>query len=141
MIFASKPKIIVFASGKRSGGGSGFENLARSKDLDADIKKRAVIYYKQNGLKEIDLQTKARSFPVYITYDSTSTDLLKLFDMPTTIGAVDKAIEMFTKKGHIGKTQEQRLLEDRELRNFTLTLQHLIDNDAFCRDIAVIISE
>lgn len=37
MIFASKPKIIVFASGKRSGGGSGFENLARSKELDADI--------------------------------------------------------------------------------------------------------
>jgi len=33
----SKPKLIIFASGKRSGGGSGFENLARSKDLDADI--------------------------------------------------------------------------------------------------------
>ncbi|MBI5458010.1 hypothetical protein HY971_04795 [Candidatus Kaiserbacteria bacterium] len=32
-----KPRIIVFASGKRSGGGSGFENLARSKELDADI--------------------------------------------------------------------------------------------------------
>src|SRR3989338_5086190 len=33
----SKPKLIIFASGKRSGGGSGFENLERSKDLDADI--------------------------------------------------------------------------------------------------------
>ena len=33
----SKPKLIIFASGKRSGGGSGFENLAGSKELDADI--------------------------------------------------------------------------------------------------------
>src|SRR3989344_1572175 len=36
-VSSMRPKIIVFASGKRSGGGSGFENLARSKDLDADI--------------------------------------------------------------------------------------------------------
>ena len=33
----SRPKLIIFASGKRSGGGSGFENLAGSKELDADI--------------------------------------------------------------------------------------------------------
>ncbi len=32
-----RPKLIIFASGKRSGGGAGFENLATSKDLDADI--------------------------------------------------------------------------------------------------------
>ena len=32
-----KPKLIVFASGTKDGGGSGFENLARSPDLDADI--------------------------------------------------------------------------------------------------------
>ncbi len=33
----SRPKLIVFASGKRSGGGSGFENLVRSEELDTDI--------------------------------------------------------------------------------------------------------
>ncbi len=32
-----KPRIVVFASGTRDGGGSGFENLVTSPDLDADI--------------------------------------------------------------------------------------------------------
>jgi len=33
----SKPKLAIFASGTKDGGGSGFENLATSPDLDADI--------------------------------------------------------------------------------------------------------
>lgn len=32
-----KPKLIIFASGTATGGGSGFENLATSSELDADI--------------------------------------------------------------------------------------------------------
>jgi phosphoribosylglycinamide formyltransferase-1 len=32
-----KPRLIVFASGSKDGGGSGFENLVRSSDLDAEI--------------------------------------------------------------------------------------------------------
>ena len=33
----NRPKLLVFASGTKDGGGSGFENLVISKDLDADI--------------------------------------------------------------------------------------------------------
>lgn len=33
----ARPKLIVFASGTAEGGGTGFENLAKSKELDADI--------------------------------------------------------------------------------------------------------
>src|SRR3990167_5361317 len=33
----SRPKLIIFASGTATGGGSGFENLATSPDLDANI--------------------------------------------------------------------------------------------------------
>lgn len=32
-----RPRLIIFASGTKEGGGSGFENLVRSKELDADI--------------------------------------------------------------------------------------------------------
>ena len=32
-----RPKLIIFASGSKDGGGSGFENLVTSKELDADI--------------------------------------------------------------------------------------------------------
>src|SRR3989344_5100886 len=47
----SKPKLIIFASGKRSGGGSGFENLAKSKDLDADIV-AVVSNHEHGGVRE-----------------------------------------------------------------------------------------
>ena len=33
----SRPRLIVFASGTKTGGGSGFENLATSSELDAEI--------------------------------------------------------------------------------------------------------
>ncbi|WP_026714128.1 CBASS system CD-NTase-associated NAD(+) hydrolase Cap12 [Flavobacterium daejeonense] len=116
-------------------------NIVIPKDLDADIKKRATVYFKSKTLKEIQFETSSRNFPVFVTYDNQSKDVLKLYDMPTTLGGIDKAIEMFMRKGHIGKTSQQKLLEERELRNFQTTLQNLIDNDAFCRNIVKIIQE
>ena len=50
-----KSQIIIFASGKRSGGGSGFENLARSKDLDADIV-AVVSNHERGGVHERAMQ-------------------------------------------------------------------------------------
>jgi hypothetical protein len=116
-------------------------NIVIPKDLDADIKKRATVYFKSKTLKEIQFETSSRNFPVFVTYDNESKDILKLYDMPTTLGGIDKAIEMFMRKGHIGKTSQQKLLEERELRNFQTTLQNLIDNDAFCRNIVKIVQE
>ncbi|HEY4526278.1 MAG TPA: formyltransferase family protein [Candidatus Paceibacterota bacterium] len=46
-----KPKVIVFASGTAAGGGSGFENLATSKDLDADIV-AVVSNHEHGGVRE-----------------------------------------------------------------------------------------
>src|SRR3989344_1756234 len=51
----SKPKLIIFASGKRSGGGSGFENLVRSKELDADIV-AVVSNHERGGVHERAMQ-------------------------------------------------------------------------------------
>lgn len=110
-------------------------NIILPKDLDADIKKRAVVYFKANTLKQIEIDALGRSFPIFVTYDKSQTGLLKLYDMPTTLGAIDKAIEMYMRKGHIGKSSQQKLLEERELRNFKTTLENLIANDAFCRSI------
>ena len=47
----SKPKLIVFASGSKEGGGSGFENLVTSKELDADIV-AVVSNYEHGGVRE-----------------------------------------------------------------------------------------
>ena len=47
----NKPKLIVFASGTKDGGGSGFENLATSKDLDAEIV-AVVSNHEHGGVRE-----------------------------------------------------------------------------------------
>lgn len=116
-------------------------NIVIPKDLDADLKKRSTIYFRRNSLKQIQLDCKSRSFPVYVTYDENKLDKLRLYDMPTTLNGIDKAIEMYLRKGHIGKTTQQTLLEEMELRNFRTTLQNLIANDSFCRDIVNLIAE
>jgi DNA-binding response OmpR family regulator len=54
---------------------------------------------------------------------------------------VKRLIKLGVKKGHIGKSAQQKLLEERELRNFQRTLQLLIDNDAHCKHIVKIIGE
>lgn len=116
-------------------------NIVMPTDLDKDIKKRAIIYFKRNKLSQIPIPAMGRNFPIFVTYDDKDTDLLQLYDMPTTLSGIDKAIELFMQKGHIGKSIEQKLLEERELRNFQTTLQNLIDNDAYSRDLVQIIKE
>lgn len=107
------------------------------KNLDADIKRRASTFYKQKNFELIDIPTTGRPYPLFVAVD-TSNNKLVLSDMPTTLSGIDKAIEMYLRIGHIGKSNEQQLLEDRELRNFGTVLEHLVNADAFCRSFVVI---
>jgi len=77
---------------------------------------------------------------LYVSVEKEGSQAL-LSDMPTTLNGIDKAIDMYLRKGHIGKTQEQQLLEDRELRNFAMVLSKLVENDAFCKELIVVETE
>jgi hypothetical protein len=102
------------------------------KDLDSDIKKRANTFYKEKSFELIDIPTSGRPYPLFVAVDASNNTLM-LSDMPTTLSGIDKAIEMYLRKGHIGKSNEQQLLEDRELRNFETVLKNLIESDAYCK--------
>lgn len=110
------------------------------KDLDSDIKKRANTFYKEKKFELIDIPTSGRPYPLFVAID-TSNNTLMLSDMPTTLSGIDKAIEMYLRKGHIGKSSEQQLLEDRELRNFETVLKNLVESDAYCRSFVEIETE
>lgn len=117
-------------------------NIIIPNDLDADIKRRAQIYFKKMDIHEVKIDTNGRSFPLYLQLDEeNSGDVAILYDMPTTLGGIDKAIEMYMKKGHIGKTSQQQLLEERELRNFKTTLVNLINNNSFTKTFVKVIEE
>ncbi|GGH36785.1 hypothetical protein GCM10007423_29320 [Dyadobacter endophyticus] len=109
-------------------------------DLDSDIKKRSNLFCTKHKLRQVPIQAAGRSYPIWVSYQDGDR-VLKIYDMPTTLNGIDRAIEMYMRKGHIGKTEEQQLLEDRELRNFTRVLQLLIDNDSYCKHLVQIVNE
>ena len=101
--------------------------------LDTDIKKSAMLFYKKMGLTESKIDTKHRSYPVHFA-TKEDNDILEIYDMPTILSGIDKAIDMYFRVGHIGKTVEQQLTEENEMNNFRRVLQLLINEDAFCRE-------
>lgn len=102
-------------------------------DLDADLKKRATIFYKKRGLEDSQMPTVHRPFPIHVSAKADG-EILEIFDMPTILNGIDKAIEMYFRVGHIGKTSDQQLAEDHELNNFERVLRLLIEQDAFCKN-------
>ncbi len=67
-----RPKIIVFASGTAEGGGSGFENLVHSKDLDAEIV-AVVSNHEHGGVRE-----RADRLGVPFVFFSSDSDYKKI---------------------------------------------------------------
>ncbi len=110
------------------------------KDLDSDIKKKANLFYKEKKFNPIAINSISRSYPLYVAIDAENSKAI-LSDMPTTLNGLDKAIELYLRKGHVGKSNEQRLLEDRELRNFEKVLRSLIKEDADCREYVEVETE
>ena len=109
-------------------------------NLDADIKKRASIYYRKQGLSDSAINSKGRDYPVHFAEKGKGNEMI-IFDMPTILNGVDKAIDMYFRAGHIGKSEDQQLAEEREMGNFVRVLGLLIQQDAFCRDCVEIIEE
>ena len=109
-------------------------------DLDADIKSRATIFYRNQGFDENQLQTIHRSFPIHVS-TTEEGDALEIYDMPTTLNGIDRAIDLYFRKGHLGKSEEQQLAEEHEMANFENVLQFLISQDAFCKSCVEIVHE
>ena len=85
---------------------------------------------KRNAQKlfHITLKTDYRHFPFYIRANEKEiqqTTVLELFDIPTTLLASRKAIELILAEQSLGPSQEQEKLEKREIKNFKKTLENL----------------
>lgn len=111
------------------------------KDLDADMKRRATVYYVKNGLSEKVINTSHRSYPIHVQANNENEDVLLIADMPTILNGIDKAIDMYFRVGHIGKSTEQELTEHREMSNFVHVLKLLVETDAYCKECVEIVNE
>lgn len=107
--------------------------------LDVDMTRQAKSYFKKNKYKRYSLEHPYRSFPIHV--DQTSNDEMQytIADIPTILGVLNKALDSYFRVGHIGKTQEQILAEEKEICNFKRVLSILIDRDTDCREIVEIV--
>jgi len=116
-------------------------NIIIPKTLSVDLSKNVRIYTQSNKLQEYKINTPSRSYPLFVNYEQAEYEILRLYDLPTTLSGTHKAIELFLAKSHIGKDQQQQLMEQRELNNFKLVLNNLIQSDPYTKNNVNLIDE
>ncbi|MFD2968705.1 STING domain-containing protein [Sphingobacterium bambusae] len=105
-------------------------------DLSDDMFKKVSAKRLRDGWQKLKVEPKSvRDYDFSIDVSKVDDGLLHLVDIPLTLNALNKSIELYSKKEHIGKTVKENLLEYREIRNFARTLQYLICRSALCNGI------
>lgn len=74
----------------------------------------------------------ARPFPFHVDANAPG-DRLEIFDVPTTLSTIPRAIELHLGKEYIGADPRETEMLNRELRNFAKTLRCLLDKPKHAR--------
>jgi hypothetical protein len=105
-------------------------------DLSDDMFKKVKAKRLRDGWHKLKVEPKdVRDYDFSIDISKVEDGLLHLVDIPLTLNALNKAIELYSQKAHLGKDQKERLLEKKEIRSFKRTLEYLIHSSAITRDI------
>lgn len=108
-------------------------------DLSDDMFKKVSSKRLRDGWQKMKVEPKhIRDYDFSIDISKTEHGHLHLVDIPLTLNALNKSIELYSKKEHIGKSTKENLLEYREIRNFTKTLQYLISKSSLTKGIVEI---
>lgn len=95
-------------------------------------------YLKNKNLKEMKVETETRKYNFYLDYSQQEGSILELYDLPTTLSALKKSIEMALPKSYIGDAKKDIILKKKEMHNFCRTLSYLVKEDAVTRNRVVI---
>ncbi len=90
----------------------------------------------KDGWQKMKVDPKhIRDYDFSIDISKASDGELHLVDIPFTLNALNKSIDLYSKKEHIGKNVKESLLEYREIRNFKRTLEYLISTHSITKGI------
>lgn len=110
-------------------------------NLKGNIRQKATRFYKRNNFQENTLNTRYRKQPAWFHFDPSKAPLGSIYDMPSTLSGIDDAIEMVLRKGYVGRSAMQEIIEERELNNFKRVLQMQIDKNPLAQEIVEIVDE
>ncbi len=90
----------------------------------------------KHGWQSMKVDPKdVRDYDFSVDISKAADGELHLVDIPLTLNALNKSIELYANRQHIGKNARESLLEQREVRNFKRTLEYLIQSASLTKDI------
>lgn len=105
-------------------------------DLSDDMLNKIKSKRLKSGWGKLNVASKdVRDYDFSIDTSKAINGELHLVDIPITLNALNKAVELYSKKQHIGKNVKEQILEEREIKNFKRTLEYLIKGNAFTKGI------
>lgn len=102
-------------------------------ELPDKFEDQVIAYLGEKKLKEMKVETTTRKYNFYLDYSQKAKKILQLYDLPTTLTALKKAIEMAIPKTFIGEVEREKILKKKEMNNFCRTLDYLIKENAITR--------
>lgn len=108
-------------------------------DLSDNMFTKVIAKRLRDGWQTMKVESKdVRDYDFSIDVSKVEDGILHLVDIPYTLNALNKSIELYSKKEHIGKSDKETLLEYREINNFKKTLDYLINRSALTKSIVEI---
>ena len=105
-------------------------------DLSDDMFSKVKVKRLDNNWKKLNITSEGvRDYDFTVNISKATSGELHLIDIPLTLNALNKSIEFYSKKQHIGKSVKERILEEREIRNFKRTLEYLINSNSITKGI------
>ncbi len=102
-------------------------------ELPNNFNDQVISYLSDKNLKNMKVETSTRDYNFYLNYSAAEDSILELYDLPTTLSALKKAIETALPKGHIGESERERVFKQKEMNNFCRTLTYLVKENPITR--------
>lgn len=112
-------------------------NILIPPSLSEDTSAKAQIFYKTNHYQLEEVGDSKRPFPIRF-YKDEGRDYIVIVDIPTTLNAIRPAINLLVSDSGIGINPDKIRIERKELENFKKTLQYLVSQDDYAKDIVQI---
>jgi hypothetical protein len=114
-------------------------NVVVPDELPDDFNDQVIMYLNSNKLKKMEVKTNTRPYNFYLKYADADDTTLYLYDLPTTLTAIKRSIELSIKKSYVGESDRENILKRKEMQNFKNTLQELIEKNPVTKNNVKII--
>lgn len=105
--------------------------------LSEDVGAKAIVHYKKEKLQLDEIGNMDRPFPIRF-YKSEIDQTLTVIDIPTTLNSIRPSINLLIPDDGIGLNADKMKLERKELENFKNTLEYLIEQNDYSREIVTV---